>query len=325
MNEQITIFIPTYKRPHFLKKAIESALNQTWKDLQVIVCDNASCDETPDVVSKLMREDARLKYVCHAENLGMLGNYHYCLSTVETEFFSFLSDDDLLLPHFCKTVLEGFSRFPEIAFFAASTIIFEKEKGVLDIPFNRWPREGLFQPKEGLLEMMGKCPIPTTVAFRRWVGSYASIDFSNQAIWDRDFLIQLASQFPFAISKEKCGLFRVHEGAFSTNVDYKNALKANSHLIVRIDLFPAIDPSIRSKIKQALHRDLFQTAHAFFRGALLQKKPQEAKKIAQELIKEYSQHPLTIALLLISSICCLFPFLCQLPILAKHLRDVYRK
>src|ERR1700674_1455488 len=106
-NPLITTIIPTYRRPKFLRRAIRSVLNQSFMNFQVCVYDNASGDETPSVVDDIARSDRRVKYHCHPENIGAIRNFLYGMERVETPFFSFLSDDDFLLPDFYETALQG--------------------------------------------------------------------------------------------------------------------------------------------------------------------------------------------------------------------------
>jgi glycosyltransferase involved in cell wall biosynthesis len=65
----ITTIIPTCRRPHLLRRAIKSVLNQTYPHFQVCVYDNASGDETAEVVSEFAKKDPRIKYHCHSENI----------------------------------------------------------------------------------------------------------------------------------------------------------------------------------------------------------------------------------------------------------------
>jgi glycosyltransferase involved in cell wall biosynthesis len=111
----ITTIMPTYRRPERLKKAIQSVLKQTYPHFQLCIYDNASGDATAEVVAEFAK-DARVKYHCHPENIGSAENFQYGLSHVETPFFSFLSDDDFLLPEFYEETLRGFKKFPEAAF-----------------------------------------------------------------------------------------------------------------------------------------------------------------------------------------------------------------
>src|SRR4030042_3564260 len=106
----ITTIIPTYRRPKFLQRAIKSILNQTYPYFQVCFSDNASGDETAEVVAKLSQREPRLKYYCHSENIGAIANANYGFERVNTPFFSFLSDDDILLPEFYEIALEGFKK-----------------------------------------------------------------------------------------------------------------------------------------------------------------------------------------------------------------------
>src|ERR1700677_5313448 len=71
----ITTVIPTYRRPMLLKRAVRSVLAQTYPDLLVCIYDNASGDDTADVVSGLAQEDERARYCRNSENIGWLKNF----------------------------------------------------------------------------------------------------------------------------------------------------------------------------------------------------------------------------------------------------------
>jgi glycosyltransferase involved in cell wall biosynthesis len=278
----ITIFIPTYRRPQLLKRAIESALSQTWKNIQVIICDNASGDQTKDIVAEFIERDSRVQYICHPLNIGMLANYQFALSILDTAFFSFLSDDDLLLPHFCHTAMEGFQKYPDIGFFAASTVIISEKNGVLSVPLQCWPREGRFTPKEGLPEMIGKFPPPTTVVFRK----KAAIDFENQIGWDCDFLIQLAAQAPFAISKSVCGVMVNHPESFTSEQGYEKFLDSMCKLIIRVQNFSWMDGSLRHLTLKAMNLHLEHVAFTFILSHLAEERLDLARNIVKDRLRK---------------------------------------
>ncbi len=108
----ITIILPTFRRPTMLPKAIQSVLDQDFRDFTLSIYDNCSNDETPSVVRRYVEQDERIKYHCHAQNIGAAANYSYALREVRTPFFSFLADDDWLLPNFCSSALTAFDAFP---------------------------------------------------------------------------------------------------------------------------------------------------------------------------------------------------------------------
>jgi glycosyltransferase involved in cell wall biosynthesis len=107
MNQKkVSICIPTYNRSSFLKNAIDSALSQTHTNLEIIVSNNGSNDDTEEVL--LNFSDERLVVLNHEENLGMLFNFNYCLKAATGEFFLLLSDDDILEIYAVEELLAGF-------------------------------------------------------------------------------------------------------------------------------------------------------------------------------------------------------------------------
>lgn len=90
----VTIAIPTYNRLSFLRQAIDSALSQTHRNIQVVVSDNASDDGTAAFVTSI--RDPRLLLLRQEANIGMIRNWNACLEHATGDFFLLLSDDDYL-------------------------------------------------------------------------------------------------------------------------------------------------------------------------------------------------------------------------------------
>lgn len=111
MNNQplVTIGIPTYNRPEYLKIALDSVINQTYKNLEIIVSDN--CSENPEV-EKLCREyaqkDSRIKYFRQAKNIGIGANGQFLINKSKGELFYSLCDDDWLSSNFIEECVNIF-------------------------------------------------------------------------------------------------------------------------------------------------------------------------------------------------------------------------
>ena len=203
----ITTIIPTYRRPKLLQRAIKSVLNQTYPDFQVCVYDNASWDETADVVAEIAKKDARVKYHCHTENIGAIKNFIYGMDRVETPLFTLLSDDDLILPNFFEIGLAALEKAPEAIFFAGATIRADFEGNIWSIPLDSW-RDGVYYPPEGLLEMLKKGhPEWTGIIFRKEVLSKDGIDVMTGVVSDLDFELRIAAKHIIVISKTPCAIF----------------------------------------------------------------------------------------------------------------------
>ena len=110
MAPRVTVAIPTFNRAAMLAEAIESVLAQTYDDFRLLVADNASTDETAEVVGSY--EDPRLEYVRRAENLGLLGNFADALSRVDTDYSLIVCDDDSLRPTFLEETVAVLDAHP---------------------------------------------------------------------------------------------------------------------------------------------------------------------------------------------------------------------
>ena len=88
----VSVIIPTHNRSFLLKRAIQSVLDQTYPKFECIVVDDASKDQTPDVISSF--EDDRIKYFLHEKNKGASAARNTGIRNSAGKFIAFLDDDD---------------------------------------------------------------------------------------------------------------------------------------------------------------------------------------------------------------------------------------
>lgn len=213
---EITTIIPTFRRPKLLQRAIRSVLNQTYPNFRVCVYDNASGDETQSVVEEFAKADARVIYYCHSHNIGGLRNFIYGAERVETPFFSFLSDDDLLLPKFYESALAGFQKHPEAMFSAMATLHTDETGAPIRAPLLRW-KAGLYPPPSGLEAILRYGhPEWTSALFRReaWV-EMGGLDEAVGNPGDLDFEMRIAARYSIVVSTRIGAIFTVHSSSQS--------------------------------------------------------------------------------------------------------------
>lgn len=99
---RLTVVIPTADRADTLQSALKTVVSQDYADLQIIVSDNASKDDTFEVVSSF--NDSRIEYINPGKRLGMSSNWEYALNSVKGDYVFFLGDDDGLLPNACQNI-----------------------------------------------------------------------------------------------------------------------------------------------------------------------------------------------------------------------------
>src|ERR1039458_2300093 len=111
---RLTIAILTYNRADLVGRAIESALAQSYADIEILVSNNASSDSTPSVLARY--SDPRLRTFCHESTMPLPRHGQFLIEQARGEFILGLSDDDFLEPDFVAEVLAAFDRNPEAAF-----------------------------------------------------------------------------------------------------------------------------------------------------------------------------------------------------------------
>jgi glycosyltransferase involved in cell wall biosynthesis len=97
MGPLVSVLIPTFNRPDLLPKAINSALLQSYNNIEVIVSDNSSTTETEEVVSRIV--DPRLSY-SRSKDIGLVPNWRKLLNRAKGEYCLIISDDDFFINPF---------------------------------------------------------------------------------------------------------------------------------------------------------------------------------------------------------------------------------
>ncbi len=129
-NPKVSIIIPTYNRAQYLGQAIKSALNQDYPNKEIIVSDNASTDNTFEVVKQFMNYP-EFKYFRNETNIGMVPNWRKALYEYATgEYAIILSDDDFFVDKsYISKAIKLFRENPTLGLVHANCIIWYQDKG----------------------------------------------------------------------------------------------------------------------------------------------------------------------------------------------------
>lgn len=98
MSNLVTIYMPTRNRVNLLERAVESVLNQTYKNIELIVVDDGSDDNTLEYLDAISRKDSRLRFFCNYENKGACFSRNLAINNAKGEYITGLDDDDYFLP-----------------------------------------------------------------------------------------------------------------------------------------------------------------------------------------------------------------------------------
>jgi len=124
-SQLITVYIPTYNRVKFLKRAVNSVLSQSHQNFELIIVDDCSLDETIKYLEKLSSNDKRILFFQNAKNSGACVSRNKAISEAKGKYITGLDDDDEFTPDRLEFFLKNFK---ENYSFVCSSLIFIDSK-----------------------------------------------------------------------------------------------------------------------------------------------------------------------------------------------------
>jgi hypothetical protein len=157
---RVSIGLPVYNGARYLRAAIESILAQTFTDFELIICDNASTDQTQSICTAFAARDPRVRYHRNPENIGAAGNFNLAFKLSRGEFFKWAAHDDLHEPNYLARCVALLDADPSAVLSHTGTrVIDDAGVEVPVLPGNRPPQrrghpelyeEDLYDPPRGL-------------------------------------------------------------------------------------------------------------------------------------------------------------------------------
>lgn len=263
----VSIIILSCDRPDYLRGAVASALNQTYRDIEVIVSDDASPPAVGDVVRSF--GDSRVRLLSHAERRGPAWNLDRALREVRGEFVCCLDDDDEICPTFVATLKGALDTNPgAVLAFANQTLIDANGLELIEKTERhqrRWKRDVLptgLLTGGGVLGLINKSiPVSGGTLFRhRVVASYTALP----GIWIQDMWLlyhALRDRDEVVFCPQQLGRYRVHGGSITSS---RSSQKATSDVLVlehlvRDDRLEAI----RAPLRRALGKARYERGMAY--------------------------------------------------------------
>ena len=99
---KISIGLPVYNGERFLRSKLDSIIQQTHINFELIISDNASNDETENICKEYVNKDNRIIYYRQEKNFGVTWNFEFVLEKSNGEYFMWTGVDDILLPKFIE-------------------------------------------------------------------------------------------------------------------------------------------------------------------------------------------------------------------------------
>ena len=204
----VSVIIHTYNNEKFIVETVESVLNQTYKDYEIIIVDDGSVDGTRDALIPYMQ---KIRYH-YKENGGIASAKNAGISLSETEFVAFLDHDDLWAPDKLQLQMEHFNENPQIGLVYAKDTSFRDGKELRTKPekgYSGW----IFK------ELLAKSFIQTStvVVKRECLDAVGPYDETFSLGDEYDMFLRIARKFQCGFVDKGLTRYRVHDTNASNN------------------------------------------------------------------------------------------------------------
>jgi len=183
-EKKATICIPVFNRSKLVSRAINSALNQSEYNIEVVVIDNNSSDSTYEVVKNIQLKDNRIRLYRNHENIGAIANFKKAVEISTTNYVTLLGSDDFLEADFVKNKLKAFYDNPSIPIVSGPVKLFNDVNGVEKLTAHYEYRSGILTAEKVNKNFYRNYLISYFCMFRKdQIIKYYTEDYSDPFNW----------------------------------------------------------------------------------------------------------------------------------------------
>lgn len=235
----VSIGLPVFNGQNFLEEAIKSVLNQTYKNLELIISDNGSTDNTQKICYKYLKQDKRIQYYRFSKNYGAAKNYNRTFNFSNGKYFKWLAHDDLLTNTNISRSVRIMEKYPDITLCGSQKIIIDADGNLLSqydfqnlnllendpvVRYNYFLKAFAkgFDHADFIFGLIRSSELKTT----NLIGNYTSADFT--------LLAELILKGKFYVIEEPLFMRRFHQGistSVNNNQDSKNKNNKDTNTI----------------------------------------------------------------------------------------------
>lgn len=273
MKPSVTLTIPTKNRLPFLRQTLQDALDQDYENLEILVSDNGSSDETQKVVETMARENPRLRYRRNPSTVPIITHFNQCLEAATGELFVLVSDDDRINRSFVSALSKGLTGNKRATVAVPTNAIINKSGDLIrTLPL---PAKTVWQGIDFVTEWLWKIhdlPVAnllTVMGYTRSMRKFGYQPFANGLNSDNLLFLQLALAGEVTFCQEAIFYWRDHESQQGRTTPVRLVDKAGQQFLsfVKADAnlphqFLAQPPSQQKLVREGI-RQMNAEAHLY--------------------------------------------------------------
>jgi len=222
----VSICIPTYNGDKYLAECLDSCLDQSFQDYELVICDDCSTDKTKEIIMAYQKRHAKIRVYENENNLGLVGNWNRCISQAKGEWIKFVFQDDYITK-------DCLSEFMEQA--VPSTFLIVSRRNFVLADHGDKKKQDYYnhviRTLENSCDKLGNIYFPDTICsaaikhmgmnfiaepslifFRKKIiGELGDFNANLKQICDLEFVLRISSKYGLTYIPKKICAFRVHE------------------------------------------------------------------------------------------------------------------
>lgn len=214
----VSILIPTHNRPDYFRQALESAINQTYKNIEIIIGDDSDNNKTEELIQPYLKKCDNLVYNFQ-KNLDLESNWKMCLEKCNGEYINFLMDDDIFRADKIEKMINYYIEYPNVSIVTSYRQFIDKDGNIIEANNKIFQKttivSGKILGKYALMSMQNFIGEPTTVLFKKHYYSKLFIKYNNVLISGIGDLVRnlyAMSDGDCVYISEPLSCFRIHDG-----------------------------------------------------------------------------------------------------------------
>ncbi|MDQ6812945.1 MAG: glycosyltransferase family 2 protein [Bacteroidota bacterium] len=268
MIDLVSVCIPVFNGAKFLSQAIRSVLDQTYTNLEILLIDDRSSDNSETIIKNFEEIDKRIRYIKNDINLGLVGNWQKCVKEAKGEWIKFLFQDDYMSANCVNIMYNEIKKNNTVMAMCSRNFCFEENCSINVVDFfsNKLKTLNAYFPKTRVvssIEMVKICkhflffniigePI-VTLFNKKIFNTIGSYNPDLVQLVDYEFNLRVCFNFNTIFISEDLVTFRVHGEAASNVSDVSFKKQADRYLI---------EPSI------LYHEYLFNSKYSLLRSQI---------------------------------------------------------
>jgi glycosyltransferase involved in cell wall biosynthesis len=213
MEPFISVCMPSYNQEKFIGESIESVLKQTYSNFELIIIDNISEDNSPEIIKSYGEKDSRIRFYENDRHLSCYNNCNKAISLAKGEFIAFLHSDDLYNKHFLEEIVKAYNQNPDKKVFLSAIYKMDQLLNSL-IPSFPFKSSGVKSQKEVLMGLAYENNIGngiSVVIHKECLNKVGIFDNEYNYCSDYDLFMRLANDYEFVYINKALTYYRMHE------------------------------------------------------------------------------------------------------------------